>query len=654
MGTFTLQQVWQSLLDTMGDDAPTQGEVMQLLNELDHKEFLLYDVVPDLPNLFRRAKKKAVDKRNTFINPFAFRIPLWNPSELLARCSTLPDLLLNRYTFMAWCVLILVGLSIMLVHWGALVAFAKSHMATARFVLIAWLSFPVVKAIHELSHALAIKKWGGDVKEVGITLFMLTPAPYVDASAANAFKSKTKRAFVSLIGIITELALAALALIVFVNAQAGFTQDIAFAIAFICSVSTLLFNGNPLLRFDAYYALTDIFSLPNLAMRSRAYWTQMVSEKLLDPKWVKPMHVATGEAKWLIGYAPLSLLYSLFIFSAIVLWLGEKSVFLGLAALTYVLVAMLIKPLIRLIKKVSSQAPAGVAQLKVKALMASLVLVLLATFFLWPLPYSTTAQGVVWVPDHARLRAQTDGVLRNINVKNRQQVALGQTILVLDNPELMVEEATLTQQLAKLEVDHYQAMLTNPQQSVMIADLIKKTQTEQARVREKIAGLTVRAGANGYLWMPNQQDQLGRYVKKGDLIGYVMDKDSVNVRVALNAQDVSMVQQDVMAVEVKTADHLDETIPAVIQQITPSTTLQLPSMALGERGGGDFITDPMDDSGLTLLQPVVLLDVNLPNTVFERAGGRAYVRFDHTPTPLAMQVYRYLKQVFISQFNAQS
>lgn len=653
-GHFTVQQVWQAALDTMGDDAPTQTELIQLLNELDQKEFLIYDVAPDMPNLFKRAKKKAVDKRKTFINPFAFRIPLWNPTAFLDRIPTLPHVFINGYSLLLWLVLLLVGMSLLVAHWSMLAAFSKTHMSTARFILIAWLTFPVIKSIHELSHALAVRRWGGDVKEVGITLFMLTPAPYVDASAANGFKSRQQRALVSAIGLMTELALAAIALIVFVNAQAGYTQDIAFVVAFVCSVSTLIFNGNPLLRFDAYYALTDIFSLPNLALRSRAYWTHRLTRLVVDARHVKSMSMAVGERKWLMAYAPLSLAYSLFIFMAIVVWLGEKSALLGLSVLTYVVLSMLIKPLAGMFSRVVSQAPAGLPQLKAKAWMLGLVAIVCGSVFLLPLPHTTRAEGVVWVPDHARLRAESEGVIQHVLVKHREQVSVGQIVAILENPDLAAQAVALNSRLAKLEVDQYQAMLENPEQSVIIAEHIKKIHAELARVQQKIDGLYIRSAANGYLVMPNQQDVMATYMKQGDLLGYVMDKDAVNVRVALNAQDVTMVQHQLQSVDVKTVDHLNETISAKVLMLTPSSTNQLPSMALGERGGGRLLTDATDATGLTVLEPIVLVDLQLPNMAFERAGGRAYVRFNHAPAPLATQAYRYLKQVFLSQFSAQN
>jgi putative peptide zinc metalloprotease protein len=286
--------------------------------------------------------------------------------------------------------------------------------------------------------------------------------------------------------------------------------------------------------------------------------------------------------------------------------------------------------------------------------MLGLVAVVCGSIFLLPLPHTTRAEGVVWVPDHARLRAESEGVIRHVLVKHREQVSAGQIVAILENPDLAAQAAALNSRLAKLEVDQYQAMLANPEQSVMIAEHIKKIYAELARVQQKIHGLYIRSAANGYLVMPNQQDVMATYMKQGDLLGYVMDKDAVNVRVALNAQDVTMVQHQLQSVDVKTVDHLNETIPAKVLMLTPSSTYQLPSMALGERGGGRLLTDATDATGLTVLEPIVLVDLHLPNMAFERAGGRAYVRFNHAPAPLATQAYRYLKQVFLSQFSAQN
>ena len=118
-----------------------------------------------------------------------------------------------------------------------------------------------------------VRRFGGAVHEMGISLVFLTPAPYVDATAANGFASARQRAVVSAAGIMVELALAALAMGAWLLLGPGLLHDAALAVLLICSVSTLLFNANPLLRLDGYHLLCDALQLPNLALRSQAWWS---------------------------------------------------------------------------------------------------------------------------------------------------------------------------------------------------------------------------------------------------------------------------------------------------------------------------------------------------------------------------------------------
>src|SRR5690606_19426199 len=156
------------------------------------------------------------------------------------------------------------------VSFASLKADAVRVLATPSSYALAWLAYPLVKALHELGHALAVRRFGGAVHEVGISLLMLTPAPYVDASAASAFPRAGQRALVSAAGIMVELALAAIAMFAWTVLSPGLARDAALVVLLICSVSTIVFNANPLLRLDGYHLLCDALQLPNLALRSNA------------------------------------------------------------------------------------------------------------------------------------------------------------------------------------------------------------------------------------------------------------------------------------------------------------------------------------------------------------------------------------------------
>src|SRR5438874_12047714 len=49
----------------------------------------------------------------------------------------------------------------------------------------------------------------------------------------------------------------------------------------VCSVSTVVFNANPLMRYDGYYVLADWLEIPNLRDRSNRYLQRIVMEHCL-------------------------------------------------------------------------------------------------------------------------------------------------------------------------------------------------------------------------------------------------------------------------------------------------------------------------------------------------------------------------------------
>ena len=183
---------------------------------------------------------------------------------------------------------------------------------------------------------LAVKRWGGEVHEMGIMLLVFMPLPYVDASSSSVFRDKHKRMLVGAAGILTELFLAAIATFVWFAVETGTVRDIAYDVMLIGGISTLLFNGNPLLRFDGYYVLADAIEIPNLAQRANRYYGYLIQRYLFARADVSSPVSAPGERSWFLFYGPASAVYRLFILATIVLFLAEEylvaGVLLGLVA----------------------------------------------------------------------------------------------------------------------------------------------------------------------------------------------------------------------------------------------------------------------------------------------------------------------------------
>jgi putative peptide zinc metalloprotease protein len=302
------------------DEAPTQEEIIHLLQYLYVADLLVCDMPANTQELFARQQQRRQQRwLQLLVNPLTWKIPLGSPDQLLTRLLPLARLLATRTMGVIW--LLVVGYALLQAgtHWSELTKGQLDKLLTPSNLLLIWLIYPLLKVVHELGHGLFTKVWGGQVYECGLVFVVGTPLPYVDASAATAFAAKPRRLMVSAAGMAVELFLAALALLLWLQLEAGLLRDILYNIIIIGSVSTLFFNGNPLMRFDGYHLLTDLIDAPNLASRSNqqiSYWVRRYAygvQGLFSP--------ATNlrEAWLFTGYGVAAFCYRLFILATIIL-----------------------------------------------------------------------------------------------------------------------------------------------------------------------------------------------------------------------------------------------------------------------------------------------------------------------------------------------
>lgn len=651
-GSRTVQAIWDDLLDRLGDDAPTQDEVIVLLDRLDESGLIVTDVALEPATAVRRAKRQSKRRKRVFVNPFAFRIALGDPWRVLDRIGPYFSWLFHPAVLVVWCGLMLLALVLAAANWGALSGHARAYVGSSSFLLLTWLSFPVIKALHEMCHALAVRHWGGEVHETGITLFALMPAPYMDASAAAAFGARHQRVAVGAAGVMCELFIAAVGLLVWLMVQPGSIRDLAFVCMFTGSVSTLAFNGNPLLKFDAYYVLCDLLELPNLASRSAGWWSARIKRLLAGMPMQAQTPLAAGEEKWLAIYAPLSSLYRIGLSVAMVLWIGAQSALIGALAAVYLMALGLVVPSIKWCRELLGVAVSMKMAWRARTALAGAGAGLLLLVVVVPMPWHTVAQGLVWLPEQARVRPDVDGFVSAILVDDGQRIEAGSPILKLEDPSLLAEQALLAQRTLELEADRFNAFVSRDLARVGNAEEeLHRNAEALARVEEKIAQLEVRSRAAGVLAMPRQKDLVGSYVRRGDNLGFVLDGRETIVRAAIAEDDVALVRDRTDAVGVRVAGAYQREISARLVRDMPAATHELPSAALGVPGGGVHAVDPGDRNGVTTSDPVVLVDLRLPAMSLDRVGARAWVRFEHHAEPLAGQLYWRARQLFLRHFN---
>jgi putative peptide zinc metalloprotease protein len=647
-GRHRLDTLWQAVWARDGRDAPSQPEVLDMLARLDRAGLLRSDSLPDFAERYDEAAERAGSTRRAALNPLSVRVDLVDPSGWLDRLSPHLRPLFQWSVLLAWLVVVVYTAAMALADLPALAAAFSSALSAPRFVLIAWLVYPLMKALHELAHAAAIHHWGGRVHSAGFTLLVLVPVPFVDAQAASAF-TRRQRLLVSAAGVMTELFIAALAWWVWTGVAPGLVRDVALTAVFIGAVSSLAFNGNPLLRFDGYHMFTDALDLPNLASRSRRWWQEAIGRRLFAAP-IPGMHTSPGETPWLVGYAPAAALFQLLIGVQIARWLAGFSAILGLAALLALGYALLLAPVARSIRAWRGAASGTARRVTGRRLWlgAALAGVFIAAV---PMPAATVAPGVIDLPDDARLRAQSGGLIDQLLVADGARVTAGDPIARLDEPALGARLATLDAQLDALQARRYGALLTDPRDARDLVARIEALGAERDDTRERLAGLTLRAGVDGRVVLPRADDLPGRWLAEGDTLGYVIGDGPLQLRALVPDRLAARVRDSVREVTV----HLPgagEAIPARITRMSAGAQQRLPSPALADSHGGPIAVVADGEQGERAIEAQYELRVALAAPAPAAwIGARGWVRFGHPPEPLLVQWGRGARQLLLRWFS---
>jgi putative peptide zinc metalloprotease protein len=275
-----------------------------------------------------------------------------------------------------------------------------------------------------------------------------------------------------------------------------------------------------------------------------------------------------------------------------------------------------------------------------------------ACLFLVPLPFSTTAEGVLWIPEGAVVRAETDGDISQLAVKNGEQVAPGEALMELKNPELTASLAVLEAEQQETTLRLEAAKQTDRVAADMYREQLKHGQEALLTERERAAHLRVSAALAGEFAAFNARDLPGRHVKRGDVLGYILPNGGPVIRVLVGQEDVDLVRRRTQGVSVRFLERPLESYPAAMKAEAPGAIAMLPSEVLGPAGGGAWVTDPTDSDHRRLLRKAFQFDVVTNQTApAEAIGGRVSVRFDHGAQPLAASVSRWIRQLFLRHLN---
>jgi putative peptide zinc metalloprotease protein len=652
-GKRTVQEIWDTVRARLGEEAPTQEEVVRLLSQLHAVDALQSDVVPDTSELLKRFEKQRFGKwKQNLRSPLFMRFPLIDPERFLARYRWFARPFFSWAGMILWLTVVAWAVFQVGVHWPELTENITDRILAPRNLLILWLTYPFIKAFHEFGHAFAVKVKGGEVHEMGIMLLVFTPIPYVDASDASSFRERRERVIVGAAGMMVEVFIAALALFVWINIEPGPIRSLAYNVIFIAGVSSVLFNGNPLLRYDAYYILTDLLEIPNLGPQGIRYVLYLIQQYLFRAHDLDPPMTTRGEPFWFVVYTISSFCYRMFIFTAIILFVATKFFFIGVLFACWGLTNMFIWPAVKGIKFLVTSP--RLRRRRVKAIMVTGIVLagIAALFALVPVPLSTTTEGVIWIPDRSFVRVGTNGFVERLLAEPGSRVSRGDPLIECSDPLLPAQIEVLESKLHELEAVYDNQRISDRVQMEITKEEIRGVQAQLDDARQRAWELTVRSTSSGTFIVPMAQDLPGRFVERGELLGYVLDRSAITARVVVSQSDVDFVRQRTQRVQARFPGKIAVCLPALLRREVPAATDQLPGRALSREGGGGIAIDPRDRLGIKAFQKIFLFDLELPTYEgLYNVGGRVHVRFDHGKEPLAWRIYRGLRQLFLRRFN---
>lgn len=652
-GQRTVQKIWDLATESLGDDAPTQDDLIQLLSQLHGADALQSNLAPDTTELLERHQKiRRQDLMQRFMNPLALKFPLLDPEKFLNKALPYVRPLCGPFAMLVWGVVVFVGLVQAALHWSDLTQNMSDRVLATQSLIVLTLLFPLIKAFHEMGHAIATKIWGGEVHEMGVMMLVLMPVPYVDASAASAFRDRRKRVVVGAGGMMVELFFAAIALFVWLSVEEGLIHVIAYNTMLIAGVSTILFNANPLLRFDGYYILADLIEMPNLGARSNKYLGYLCKRYLFAVKDAEHDPTTPSERAWFLFYSIGSFIYRMFIAFFIVMFVAGKFFFVGVLLAMWSIIMMIIVPAFKTLSKLFTDPGIRRKQTRALTVTAGSISFILLVILLLPMPSWTRAEGVVWVPGEALIRAGADCYVDKVYFEPGVLVAKGDPLLQCHNAELKTRVAVLKARMEEIEAMHTAEVVNDRVRAKIASKERENIKVELQQAEREASKLVIYAKSSGILIIPGAQDLKGRYVRKGELLGYTLNKELVTARVVVAQQDIDLVRHNTKNVELRLSGNVSKVVQTKVISYTPSATDELPSLALTVEGGGIIAINPAETERMKAFQKYFIVDLDLPaEAKTSYLGSRIYVKFGHGFSPLGVQWYRSIRQLLLTQLN---
>lgn len=646
----TVEEVWQDCVDRFPDEAPGQEEVIRLLSQLYQSNLLQYQAPADTRVLFKRFSKRKESQIRSRFTGFMFpKIPLYDPDQFLVKTLPLVKPFLGYVGLLLWCLVVGLGIKSVVDHSDNLVKPFEGILSAENLVFL-YAGMAVLKLFHEFGHAYTCRKYGGQVHQMGIMLLIFTPLPFVDASSSWGFRERRRRVIVGAAGMLVEIFIAALAAVVWANTGEGALHRLCFNMMFVASVSTVLFNINPLLRFDGYYILSDLLDIPNLHGRASNQLKHFCEHYLFGIRNSTSPARSRTEAWWLGIFGVLSGIYRILLFTGIIFFVADHLLIVGLVMAFLFVCMWVILPLGKMVHYLATSPSLFRKRARAIAVTSALLLAVILPLRFIPVPHGFRAPGVVHAVEFKRIYVLTDGRVAKVHSLPGSRVSAGDLLFELESPQLEAEILTLEARIQEITWHQRKALVENIGERAQTDAVFAALHEKMDRLLQQKKDLVLVAPQDG-IWHSDWSDQqIGRWLSRGVELGMVLEPKDYEFRAVVAQSEASRLFDDQLrGAGVKLRGQSRLTFEVEGWSITPVDQRELPSRALSMAGGGEVATT----GDTTAVEPY--FEVTAP--IVQQEDGHCFhglsgqIRFKLPPQPLLTRWVRDFRQMLQARYR---
>jgi putative peptide zinc metalloprotease protein len=608
--------------------------------------------------LIRRRKKNRWRKVWAFLANILFiKIPIIDPERLLTRMYPYFRWIFTRtFVTLSTCSMAF-ALCLVASQWKTFYDKLPDFQSFFNWwtIMSFWVCLAGVKIIHEFGHGLTAKHFGGEVHEMGILFLVLTPALYCDVTDSWLLPNKWKRIWISAAGIYVECFLASIATFVWWYSTPGLLNSLAMATMFICSVNTIMFNANPLLRYDGYYVMADWLEIPNLRIKSTQFFAYLIQEKVLGLEIPVQSYMPRSRRILFVTYSVASYIYRWFVTFAILWFLSQVLKPYKLESVSYLLATGALVPLLGMpVYQIGKFLRTPGRMRKVKkaraAAYAAAAIAIVCGILLIPTPLRIDGTLVLKLAKPEEVYTEVEGQLVELNVKDGDWIKKDTVIAKLANPskEREFEERQQDHDIAWHKALWYRtsAEREHRAQSRQQEEFAAKMEVSMAKVSDQLGKLTLIANRDGRVVGSPHQETVGQWIKPGKPFCEVGDPYKLEAHLIVDQSDILLLKPGAIA-WIKINGRAETTFKSRVSEIAKRKSDEVPT-ELSNLANGEVASKPDPKTGSAKPMTAVyelIIPIDNPDLKLE-PGLRGAAKINGGRYTIAWWLVRWWNKIF--------